>query len=110
MLPSLMDLYTQIKRRRRQLGLTQHDMQSRIGMSRQQYQRLEAHGNPRLDNLSLVAEGLNAELMLIPRDKVHIVQRLLEEATEISRQAPSPDVDPWHGLLDDTDDTPGHEQ
>ncbi|GHC35230.1 hypothetical protein GCM10008094_30460 [Aidingimonas halophila] len=108
-MPVIMDLYTQIKRRRRQLGLTQRDMQSRIDMSRQQYQRLEARGNPRLETLTLVAEGLNAELMLIPRDKVHLVQRLLEEATDMSHEAPPLDVDPWHGLLDNTDDTSGHE-
>ncbi len=49
--------------------MKQHDMYMRIGISRQQYQRLERQGNPRLDILELIALGLNSELMLIPKDK-----------------------------------------
>jgi transcriptional regulator with XRE-family HTH domain len=96
-----MTLHDQIKRRRRELGLTQKAMESRIGMPRQQYQRLEAQGNPRLDSLQLVAQGLNAELMLIPREKLHAVRQLLEEQDMNDKHTPSPDEDPWHGLLDD---------
>jgi len=89
----------QILQRRRQLQLTQQDMQSRIGMTRQQYQRLEREGNPRLDTLSLVAEGLNAELMLIPREKRLAVQHLLSQADR--EASPPADENPWHGLLDE---------
>ena len=53
-------LLEQLKKRRQQLGLKQCDMMMRVGMSRQQYQRLESKGNPRLDTLELVAEGLNS--------------------------------------------------
>ena len=42
-------LLQQIKKRRTQLGLKQVDMQSRTGISRQQYQKLESQGNPRLE-------------------------------------------------------------
>ena len=45
-------LLQQIKARRLFLGLKQNNMPLRIGVSRQQYQRLEAKGNPRLDTLS----------------------------------------------------------
>ncbi len=48
-----------------------------VGMSRQQYQRLERQGNPRLDTLELIALGLNSELMLIPKDKKDAVLRIL---------------------------------
>ena len=48
-----------------------------VGMSRQQYQRLERQGNPRLDTLELIALGLNSELMLIPNDKKDAVLRIL---------------------------------
>lgn len=96
-----MNLHDQIKRRRRELGLTQKAMESRIGMPRQQYQRLEARGNPRLDSLHLVAQGLNAELMLIPREKLHAVRQLLEENDiQGEHTPPALDEDPWHGLLD----------
>lgn len=101
-----MTLHEQIKQRRHELGLTQKAMESRIGMPRQQYQRLESNGNPRLDTLQLVAEGLNAELLLIPREKLHAVRRLLQETYhDASVQAPpAADVDPWHDILGSLDD------
>lgn len=66
-------ILSQIKERRIKLGYRQHDMVDRIGMTRQQYQKLESKGNPRLNTLELVAKGLNAELMLIPIDKIPAV-------------------------------------
>jgi transcriptional regulator with XRE-family HTH domain len=70
-------LLEQIKQRRLELGLKQHDMYMRIGISRQQYQRLERLGNPRLDTLELITLGLNSELMLIPNDKKDAVLHIL---------------------------------
>ena len=84
------------------MGLKQHDMMSRIGISRQQYQHLESKGNPTLDTLELIAAGLNSELMLIPRVKLNVVKSLLESDTFQQAQT---DVkkdlseDPWQGLL-----------
>jgi len=69
----------QIKQRRVELGLKQNDMLLRVGVSRQQYQRLESKGNPRLKTLELVAKGLNSELMLIPKEKLGAVMALLEQ-------------------------------
>lgn len=69
----------QIKQRRLTLGLKQNDMMLRVGVSRQQYQRLESKGNPRLDTLGLIAQGLNCELMLIPKEKLGAVMALLEQ-------------------------------
>jgi DNA-binding phage protein len=43
-------------------------MLKRAGFSRQQYQRLEASGNPRLDTLEKLAKGLDSELLLIPNE------------------------------------------
>ena len=60
-------LLHQIKNRRKALGFKQHDMMLRVGISRQQYQRLESKGNPRLDTLELIAQGLKSELLLIPQ-------------------------------------------
>ena len=62
-------LLNQLKKRRIELGLKQHDMLLRIGVSRQQYQQLESRGNPRLDTLELVARGLKSRIMLIPQEK-----------------------------------------
>jgi transcriptional regulator with XRE-family HTH domain len=71
-------LLQQLKNRRLDLGLKQNDMMLRVGVSRQQYQRLESKGNPRLDTLELIAKGLNSELMLIPKEKLGVVLAVLE--------------------------------
>ena len=101
-------LLQQLKKRRKALGLRQSDMLMRIGVSRQQYQRLEAKGNPRLDTLELIAKGLNGELMLIPQEKVSAVIAVLESVeTERNPGQTRPQAkkslsdDPWQNLLDD---------
>ncbi len=71
-------LLEQLKKRRLALGLKQNDMMLRVGILRQQYQRLESRGNPRLDTLELIAKGLKSELMLIPQEKLSIVKAILE--------------------------------
>ncbi len=97
-------LHDQLKQRRKALGLQQSDMQLRIGMNQQQYQRIEANGNPRLDSLALIAQGLDAELVLIPRQQLEQVLALLESpgpAAASAPQVPTPaaDMDPWAGIL-----------
>ena len=90
-------------------------MMLRVGMSRQQYQRLESKGNPRLDTLELVAKGLKSELLLIPQEKLNAVLAVLtdealsstESSTEtstkqsqINKEKSNPLADdPWQGLL-----------
>lgn len=97
----------QLKRRRMALGLKQKDMILRVGMSRQQYNRLETKGNPRLDTLGLIAKGLNSELMLIPQEKLHAVREILQKdtvATQPSANTQETNTfadDPWKGLLED---------
>jgi len=106
-------LLQQLKKRRLMLKLKQSDMMMRIGVSRQQYQRLESKGNPRLDTLELIAKGLNSELMLIPKEKVRAVTAVLEsvEANPASGQNPAEHAmdnkrsklsdDPWQNILGD---------
>lgn len=94
----------QIKSRRLELGFRQSDMQMRIGVSRQQYQRIEAKGNPRLDTLQLITKGLNAELMLIPNDKLTAVQAVLAGRETVPMRSSDLEDDdlvsnPWKGLL-----------
>ena len=76
-------LLEQIKNRRIALALKQHDMMLRIGISRQQYQRLESKGNPRLDTLELIAKGLKSELLLIPQEKLNAVLAVLAGDTTV---------------------------
>jgi transcriptional regulator with XRE-family HTH domain len=110
-------LLKQLKKRRLDLGLRQKDMMLRIGVSRQQYQQLESKGNPRLNTLELIAKGLKGELMLIPTEKLSIVEAILENdelssAPLKSKTAKPSKVkslaeentlanDPWKNLLED---------
>ena len=104
----------QLKERRKALGLKQEDMMLRIGMSRQQYQRLESKGNPRLDTLELIAKGLKMEVMLIPQEKLRDVQDFLAGKKKMGGGftstakgtviKPSPEDDPWGDLLENDND------
>lgn len=110
-------LLLQLKKRRLQLGFKQEDMLMRVGVSRQQYQRLESKGNPRLDTLQLIAKGLKSEIMLIPTEKRDAVIAVLEnpsvkDATPDSQEKSKSESgiqkqlseDPWKGLLGDGSD------
>ncbi|MEL0638618.1 helix-turn-helix transcriptional regulator [Marinomonas sp. TI.3.20] len=106
----MINLLQQIKHRRLALKLKQNEMPMRIGISRQQYQRLEAKGNPRLDTLELIAKGLNSDVMLIPKEKLNAVLAVLEsDRNNIAIQSKQPDEqkafydDPWKGLLENKD-------
>ena len=100
-------LLKQIKNRRLALAFKQNDMMLRVGISRQQYQRLESKGNPRLDTLELIAKGLKSELLLIPHEKLNAVLALLANDTTTSAEARQSIAvqnkllsdDPWHELL-----------
>jgi len=110
----MINLLQQIKHRRLALKLKQNDMLMRIGISRQQYQRLEAKGNPRLDTLELIAKGLNSDVMLIPKEKLNTVLAVLEnddnntslphKQSDHSDEQKKLSDDPWKGLLEDGDE------
>ena len=106
-------LLQQFKARRLALGLKQNDMLLRVGVSRQQYQRLEARGNPRLDTLELIAKGLNSDIALIPKEKLSAVLAVLNaDDTALSTEPSAGNVnsttlekskrgladDPWEGV------------
>ena len=111
MLTNMNAFLGQLKKRRIELRLKQNDMYLRIGISRQQYQRLESKGNPRLNTLELIAKGLNSELMLIPMEKLDLVQAVLSSETDKQTKEPAGQAqgkeklnladDPWQGLLGD---------
>ena len=99
-------IHDQLKKRRKELRLKQEDMQLRVGMVRQQYQRLESKGNPRLDTLELVAKGLKMELMLIPQEKLRFVRCLLDGKAVPAIEEPMIETtalsdEPWAGVLEE---------
>lgn len=75
---TLNELPTLLKQRRRQLGLSQQDMRMRTGMTQQQYQKIEAGADPRLSTLLRILEGMELELMLVPRQRVQEIKELLD--------------------------------
>ena len=81
----------------------------RVGMTRQQYNRLERKGNPRLDTLELLAKGMDMELILIPREMLCSVQEILQGRAKIidvgeDIQENSDLVDdPWQNILEEKD-------
>lgn len=77
-------LLDQIRKRRLALGLKIQEMPLRAGLTRQQYGKIEAGGNPRLNTLDQIAEGLDAALLLVPKSRLAAVQRILngEKQTE----------------------------
>jgi transcriptional regulator with XRE-family HTH domain len=103
-------LLQQIKQRRLILNVKQSDMLLRVGVSRQQYQRLEAKGNPRLETLELIAQGLNSELMLIPKEKLNAVLAVLEgddlvlaqQSVDKETHSKTLSDDPWQDFLGNT--------
>ena len=101
-------LLHQLKKRRKQLGLKQHDMKLRVGISRQQYQCLEAKGNPTLDTLELIAKGLKGEILLIPQENLSAVKAVLESKTFDTRPSIATRTnqlslfdDPWKDVMKD---------
>ena len=92
-------VHDQIKNQRKKLGFKQEDMATHIGMARQQYQRLESKGNPRLDTLELIAKGLKMELMLIPKDKIRTIKEILDNTFTLSQEKDDQENDPWKDLL-----------
>ncbi|MBC3952371.1 helix-turn-helix transcriptional regulator [Pseudomonas folii] len=72
-------LLDQIRQRRLALGLKIQEMPLLAGLTRQQYGKIEAGGNPRLNTLDQIAEGLESALVLVPKSKLAAVQRILAD-------------------------------
>jgi transcriptional regulator with XRE-family HTH domain len=84
-------LLDQIRKRRLELGVKIQEMPLLAGLTRQQYGKIEAGGNPRLNTLDQIAEGLDSALVLVPKSKLDAVQRMLagETQTEVDQRHPA---------------------
>lgn len=80
-------LLDQIRKRRLALGVKIQDMPLLAGLTRQQYGKIEARGNPRLNSLDQIAEGLDAVLVLVPKSRLNDVEKILDSSA-------SPDAAP----------------
>lgn len=102
---TLNELPTLLKQRRRQLGLSQQDMRMRTGMTQQQYQKIEAGADPRLSTLLRILEGMELELMLVPRQRVQEIKELLDSTISNGNRPSEPEAESlnndWDDILSD---------
>lgn len=64
---TVQDIAQTLLKQRKSLAMDQKDMLMRIGMTQQQYQRIEGGSDVKLSTLLRVLEGLNLELSITPR-------------------------------------------
>ncbi len=74
---TLTELSSELGKRRRYLALNQTDMLMKVGMSQQQYQRVEAGSDMRVSTLLRILEGMGLELMLAPQERVRQLEKIL---------------------------------
>jgi len=96
-------IHDQLRARRKQLNLRQNEMPLRMGMSRQQYNRLENGGNSSLKILELAAAGLDLTLMLIPKEKLSAVTEALTQSDSNSAASIATPDNPWTEFLAEND-------
>ena len=76
-------LLKEIKQRRESLGIKTSGMLLLSGIKRQQYEKIEKSGNPNLRTLDKIVEGLDAEMMLIPKEHIAAVRTLLSTTPSV---------------------------
>lgn len=98
---TLNELPVLLKKRRQQLALSQQDMRMRIGMSQQQYQKIEAGADPRLSTLLRLLEGMDLEMMLVPRKRVQEIKELLDTTGSTYNRQSEPEPESLNNDWDD---------
>ena len=108
---TLSELSDHLRERRRDLALSQKDMLMKIGMSQQQYQRIESGKDTRISTLLRVLEGMGLEFMLVPREQVQYVEKLLSSGDGIKKllsgetnKIEEPGTSSWSAVLKDLED------
>ncbi len=91
----------QIRMRRKHFGLLQKDMEHLIGMKQSQYQKVEAGGNIKLRTLERILRILKLQMVLVPKEKIDIIQSFLEEEKEESKNEKSLSLLEKYQVLDD---------
>jgi len=75
---TLTELSDELHKQRKSLSMNQKDMLMKIGMSQQQYQRIEAGGDLRVSTLMRILEGMGLELVLAPSDRDVQMERVFK--------------------------------
>ncbi|WP_165856291.1 helix-turn-helix domain-containing protein [Marinobacter sp. JSM 1782161] len=101
---SLAELTDILQARRKQLGLSQKDMRMRIGMSQQQYQKIESGSDVRLSTLLRILEGMGLELAIRPPGQ-ESASRSVDRASTDARADIEPEASVWSVELGDLKDS-----
>ena len=83
---TLAELSEALREQRKHLALNQKDMRMRIGMSQQQYQRIEAGADLRVSTLMRVLEGMGLELIVRPAGQVDYAVGADKEPSVVVRE------------------------
>lgn len=102
---TLKELSEHLRQRRRAMGLNQQDMLMQIGMSQQQYQRIESGGDLRVTTLLRILDGMGLEFLLVPREQRQAVDHLLSrDGREDAPEVDDTEESSWAGMLGDLED------
>ncbi|CAI0970358.1 helix-turn-helix domain-containing protein [Serratia quinivorans] len=76
------EISTILKEKRAELGWNQKDFLMKIGMTQQQYQRIESGSDMRMSTLLRILMAMDLECVIVPKNKVREVELLLQKETD----------------------------
>ncbi|WP_283602552.1 helix-turn-helix domain-containing protein [Serratia proteamaculans] len=68
-----------LKEKRAELGWNQKDFLMKIGMTQQQYQRIESGSDMRMSTLLRILVAMDLEYLIVPKKNVRDVELLLQK-------------------------------
>ncbi|HCV65521.1 MAG: helix-turn-helix domain-containing protein [Serratia proteamaculans] len=68
-----------LKEKRAELGWNQKDFLMKIGMTQQQYQRIESGSDMRMSTLLRILAAMDLEYLIVPKKNVRDVELLLQK-------------------------------
>ena len=76
------EISTVLKEKRAELGWNQKDFLMKIGMTQQQYHRIESGSDMRMSTLLRILMAMDLECVIVPKNKVREVELLLQKETD----------------------------
>ncbi|MEB6334830.1 helix-turn-helix domain-containing protein [Serratia rhizosphaerae] len=83
----LSDISRILKEKRTELGWSQKDFLMKIGMTQQQYQRIESGSDIRMSTLLRILAAMDLEYVIVPKRHVGDVETLLQQEMGITSKA-----------------------
>ncbi|NTX80165.1 helix-turn-helix domain-containing protein [Serratia proteamaculans] len=76
------EISTILKEKRAELGWNQKDFLMKIGMTQQQYQRIESGSDMRMSTLLRILMAMDLECVIVPKNKVREVELSLQTGAD----------------------------